>query len=345
MQPWRDCGWRTRLGTCFYDRLREASTLERLARSGWSVVLAGPRNSGKSELARYVAVKRLGGRVIWVDAGRLAAGEKLGEAIESIGADLGDLAARLAEAVAEGLRLGELYRLAVRLAKLLAKPLYLVIDEVHLLAGVEALEAVAKEAMLSRRVTLIATSSEGYMLEARVAARLAGYRVELLTVAEMDEASFNSLYEEYCSSTRRCRLGVSVIEVLAGRLPGYIGELADADMEVLRAWVYRRGEILDTALMAAAGETNTSYREVLETAYRLLVEERMAEHPREHLVAEALVRHNIAYPARPPRLYRPQLNVYRLLIRAMVEEQLDALEAAERVYEDVAQKHLGGGEG
>ncbi len=332
MAVWRDCGWRTRLGTCFYDRLAEASRLEKLVERGWSVLVAGPRNSGKSELVRYVLRRRVSGRTIWVDCRRLVSRRVLGEAVEALGVDARGMLERLARMAAERLGLGDFYDAALRLAEALGAPIYLVVDEVHLLAGVEALEAVAKEAMLEHggRVVLVATSSEGYMLEARVAARLSGYRVELLTVAEMDGESFEGLYEEYCSKVGGCRAKLETIEVLAGRFPGYLGELGDADPETLQSWVHRRAEILDEALLDAAGETGRGYREVLEAAYRLLVEERRVEEPFEHRVALKLVERNVAYPVEPPRLYRPQLGVYRLLLEEMVEGH-DAPTAARRV--------------
>ena len=331
---WRDCGWRTLLGTCFYDRVSEASALEKLVETGWSVLVTGPRNSGKSELVRYVVKRRVRGKAVWVDAGRLASDERFGDAVEAIGFDIRSLISQLAEATAEHLGLGRFYRLALRLADALRDRIYLVIDEVHLLAGVGALEAIAKQAMLSRRVAFIATSSEGYMMESSLVSRLSGYRVDFLTVAEMDEESFSQLYSEYCSRSP-CRVGFEVVEALAGRLPGYIGELADADRETIKRWVSRRAEMLDAALLAAAEATPRGYRGALETAYRILVEGVKVEQPEEHRIAEVLVRYNIAYPVELPRLYRPQLNVYALLLRVMLEEGLEALEAAHRVYRRV----------
>ena len=62
----RDCSYVTGLNTCFYDRVSELGELERGFRWAHTIVLYGPRSSGKSELVRYYVSRRLGSDVVAV---------------------------------------------------------------------------------------------------------------------------------------------------------------------------------------------------------------------------------------------------------------------------------------
>ena len=92
----RDTEYRTALGVAFYDRGAELERLAELLRLRRTLVVYGPRNVGKSELARYFLLKRaarLLGRVnvVAVDVRRLTARDMgllvvgLEEALDAIG--------------------------------------------------------------------------------------------------------------------------------------------------------------------------------------------------------------------------------------------------------------------
>ena len=67
-----DRSYRTMLGTAFYDRLAELERLSTLAGSRRLTIVYGPRNAGKSELARYFLSRRYrGGLAVSVDSRRL----------------------------------------------------------------------------------------------------------------------------------------------------------------------------------------------------------------------------------------------------------------------------------
>ena len=59
-----DAGYRTRLGTSFYDRRRELDTLDSAVHDYRLVIVYGPRNVGKSELVYYWSRRRAKQRVI-----------------------------------------------------------------------------------------------------------------------------------------------------------------------------------------------------------------------------------------------------------------------------------------
>jgi len=87
MGVWRDCSWRTGLGTCFYDRRWELGTLRRLVGGGgWGrvYILYGPGGVGKSELGRYVA-GRLDAMLVHIDARRRVVEGLLGWRVEPSG--------------------------------------------------------------------------------------------------------------------------------------------------------------------------------------------------------------------------------------------------------------------
>ncbi len=73
-----DRGYKTSLGTAFYDRLADLDKLAELLEGVRTVIVYGPRNVGKSELARYAAVRRLKARSVLVDSRRRSLNALLG---------------------------------------------------------------------------------------------------------------------------------------------------------------------------------------------------------------------------------------------------------------------------
>ncbi len=317
----RDCGWRTGLGTCFYNRVVEAERLSRVVGEGWTVLVVGPRNVGKSELVRYALARRMGVRPVVVDARALVVKGGVESALrEAGGLDARDLLKVLVEVAAGRLGLGGLVEKVAELYRRSRATPYLVVDEVQYLADVMVLEALAKMVAFYpeyRGVRLVLTSSEGVFMKRGVLARLTGYRVYMLFVDEMPGDDFAALYEEYCR-LHGCRVGLGEYERLVGRLPGYLPEVAHLDEDAVREWVDARRAVLEDALYRLLPERlGVGAGEALELAYRLLVEGVEAREPRLVAAAEVLVEANIAYPVGYTRRYKPQLRVYAELLREL----------------------------
>ncbi len=315
----RDCSWRTGLGTCFYDRRPEAERVAGLLREGRTVILVGPRNAGKSELARYVLRRVLRVDAVEVD-GRVVAARGLIEALRRArGLDttlLAEIAGRLVSAES---RLGALIDAVVEVAKRLERRLYLLIDEFHLLGDVKVLEAVAKMVAFYpeyRDVRLLVTSSEGSIMTGDALARLLGYNVRFLVVGEMPEGDFAGLYGEYCGSAP-CRLGLREFLEVVGALPGFLPEVATMEEGELRSWIRERRAHLRRVLGEYAVRMGVDLGSVAADAHRLLCGGVAADEPLLLVLAEHLVRGNIAYPVEVGTRYRPQLRIYCRLLEEL----------------------------
>ena len=316
-----DAGYRTLLGTRFYDRVRELGRLGRLVSSLRTVVVYGPRNAGKSELARYFASRRLPeglrGRVVLVDARR-----RLMEGLAGLGESPG--LGELGRAAAEALGAPEpLVRLLELLGERLRPAALVIVDEFHLLHGeprraLVDLEAAA--ALLAKRgeerTRLIVTVGEGFFATTAALSRLQGYSAGYLLVEHMPLDCFTALYNEY-RERHGCRLGLAAYTRLAGTLPGYLTDLCSRDRELLMEWLAAEQARLDAAIKATALELGIEEAGARSTAAELL-RGRPAATPLEKKLAEKLVEHNVAYPC-PPLLhnhYRPQLPAYTRLLEA-----------------------------
>ena len=77
-------GYRTGLGTAFYDRVDELGQLDRLVQGYRLVVVYGPRSVGESELARHWGRRRAGrhGYRLTVFQADLAGAERVAEGLE-----------------------------------------------------------------------------------------------------------------------------------------------------------------------------------------------------------------------------------------------------------------------
>ncbi len=309
---WRDCGWRTGLGTCFYDRVGEAGRLERLASRLACVVLVGPRNVGKSELARYTLTARMGLEPIHIDARRGVA-SRLGPPLAR------ELAKKLVELLFERVGLRGIFE-ALRDASRLISDKVVLVDEFHLLGGdaVRELEALCK--MLSfypeyRGWRLVATASEGWVMASGIESRLHGYGAWVMLVEGLDEEHSRLLYSEY-SELNGCDIDHGLYWALVGGLPGYLPELCSLERDELLDWINARVAELVRALVEAQ-EPGESLSRLVQDAHRLLVEGVAALDKRLLRLGEHLTRFNIAYPA-PGLRFKPQLGVYALTLRAWV---------------------------
>jgi hypothetical protein len=343
-----DRGYRTGLGTAFYDRSRELGELAELIEAYRLLVVYGPRNAGKSELVRYY-LRRHRARSIIVDARRLRAGDVLGfsgvellvEPRELVMEAVNMLLSKVDRIGFAGLVLG----LAERLESIIRSfgKLIMVIDEFHELpryAGERGRYTVAMEdlrsvaALLSKgggrleRIKLVVTVSEGFAPSPRAMQLLEGYSAAWMLVEPMDAAHFTMLYREY-SGRIGCKVSLGEILGLAGPLPGYLADLCSIDRGQLTVRIRRWQHMLEEALVAIKQKLATSTPgEAIRAAYTTLERpvKPLAE-PQAYRAGEILVEHNIAYPKYVGGgvEFRPQLNIYRVLLRLAAERNLESI--------------------
>ena len=332
----RDCGWETGLGTCFYDRRVEAERLAALVDRFTLVLLAGPRNAGKSELARYTLLRLKRVKPLVIDARRMAAGALVGDKLQPLGERL---AGALLEALREKAGLGRLVDAALAVYQRLGFDRYIVVDEVHLAANdpIRELEAVAKMLRFYpeyRGWRMVATCSEGALLASGIDSRLDGYGAWVMLLEPLDERHARMLYEEYVERNG-CGVSFEAYWGLVGGLPGYLPDVCSMSGGQLVEWVDRHISILVQAVLEAAGEAGLDARRACLDAYELLVARRRLLKPSDPALARVLVGRNVAYPKGLE--LRPQLNVYRVALRLWAEsgcreppDPREVLEAATR---------------
>lgn len=345
----RDCSYVTGLNTCFYDRVSELGELERGFRWAHTIVLYGPRSSGKSELVRYYVSRRLSSDVIAVvfDA-RRKRGTRF---FESLGVEVVHLdesvALRALDAILkilEGLRVHmpldlralthgarELYKVLLGVVGGLSE-VYVVVDEAHLLeergAFIRDLEAVAGALAKYRELSnirLLVTSSEGFISTSDVYSRLRGYSEKFIAVEELDEEHFKMLYEEYCSKRGGCITPLNMVEAIAGRLPGYIVEVeSKARNGELEAFIrVELGNLLEAMVKASSAEGVG-----LEQLARKLImafEGSIRYYEVGLKAIEVLIEENVIY--KRGLMVKPQLALYARALKLAVERgvTLDSL--------------------
>ena len=216
-----DRSYRTMLGTAFYDRLGELARLEAFTGSRRVVIVYGPRNVGKSELARYFIRRRYSvGFVVTVDS-RLLQARELEERVKAFSVVSGSrsgLAGGLVEGLVELLssRFGVVdlllwvKRVVGGVVPRIGETL-LFVDELHELPGYAGLsyeyvlgELRSLAALLSKsnhHLKVIVTIGEGFAASPRALSLLEGYSTEWLLVEPMDKAHFNALLTEYRRGT------------------------------------------------------------------------------------------------------------------------------------------------
>ncbi len=333
-----DRGYRTGLGTGFYDRVGELDEFGRLVDSYKLVVVYGPRNAGKSELVRYWARRRSRRRFVAFQADRLRAARSLEDLkayLEAPEEGLKNLIlSRLERASLERLNVGALVYIAYQVARSLAGETVVVVDEFHMLPDYEEpreavrdLEALAhwlaKGGVEGLRA--VVTVSDGFIATGEAHARLFGYNATFMLVEEMKEEGFRALYREY-RELRGCEANYDLIVSLAGRNPGYLEELCRGKGSILK-FVEASKTTLENAVSRLIDRMKgEDPRRLLELAYRVLEGEevRPLEKPTLYRVATLLVESNVAYPRREPTsfTFKPQAPVYKLLLKTMLEKGL-----------------------
>jgi hypothetical protein len=351
----RDCSYVTGLNTCFYDRVSELGELERGFRWAHTIVLYGPRSSGKSELVRYYVSRRLSSDVIAVvfDA-RRKRGTRF---FESLGVEVVHLdesvALRALDAILkilEGLRVHmpldlralthgarELYKVLLGVVGGLSE-VYVVVDEAHLLeergAFIRDLEAVAGALAKYRELSnirLLVTSSEGFISTSDVYSRLRGYSEKFIAVEELDEEHFKMLYEEYCSKRGGCITPLNMVEAIAGRLPGYIVEVeSKARNGELEAFIrVELGNLLEAMVKASSAEGVG-----LEQLARKLImafEGSIRYYEVGLKAIEVLIEENVIY--KRGLMVKPQLALYARALKLAVERGVTLDSLAERGFD------------
>ena len=355
MGVWRDCSWRTGLGTCFYNRVGEARLLGELVGAGGVVVVYGPRGVGKSELARYT-LSRLEAAVVHIDARRR------GSPIASVlggGDALRELAERLAEVVLGGGARGLaalLEQLYLEASRVIRGRLVVLVDEPHLLLGgrdAALVELETAAGLVAKGVvdaTLVVTISEGLLVAADAVERLQGYVSALFLLEHLGEGDFRGLFEEYTAS-RGCRLSLSAVLRLAGGAPGALPVLCRGAAQA-KWWL----SSLLLGVERAVGEARRlpgapgDAISVVAEACRLLGGRVVspAEDPWLDELGRLLVVHNAAYPVYPGVVspsssasrgvvYRPAYPVVRDALCLAAEEGLGSVMAVL----DAILEHLG----
>jgi AAA+ ATPase superfamily predicted ATPase len=188
-----DRGYRTGLGTAFYDRVSELDSLSRLVNAFRVVVVYGPRNAGKSELVRYWAHSRRVSAFV-VDCRMLRARRVLGDAIyavagaEKVRAELVKLLAEEASRLLSGSAgIADLILALIQALRGRIERYVILVDEFHELprytpeSREEALRDLASLAAMllksekMRGVRLIVVASEGFATTHHARSMLQGY--------------------------------------------------------------------------------------------------------------------------------------------------------------------------
>ena len=353
-----DRSYRTLLGVGFYDRVSELDELGKLLQMFRTVVVYGPRNVGKSELVKYW-LRREGVHAAVIDARFYRDRSLLEEfGIKFIGIDvLDEFRGLVREIVKKLVDDGDRWGLAslvtflaeriLEISRALRRPLYVFIDEYHLLPryrttsrfskfetaldDLEALAAVLAKDPRYEDVRLILTVGEGFVATSLARRKLLGYSTSWLLVEPMDLEHFAKLYNEY-RELRGCSIELEEVLGLVGALPGYLDELCRLDREALmsrvRTWLEDLEIALSQARQAIASKHELSPRETIRRTLSLLRNGiKPLEDPVGLALGEALTNHNVVYPKHSEKIliYRPQLTIYETALELATEKRLSSI--------------------
>lgn len=368
----RDCGYRTALGTCFYDRVRELEGLEKTAFK--TLIVYGPRGCGKSELIRYYSRRLVdkGYLVVYYDA-RGFLGERF---IRSMGVtvwhgvrDISLRALRGLLSIIEALKpidvnlrglimgVREILSSVSDLARAYSvRGVYVVIDEIQMLEGyrgdlgwrtlstdLEAITGLLAKHDEFKYLNLVMVSSEGYMSLSDVRRRTLGYSTWYMLVEGMDIQSFKELYEEYCLLSGGCSVKLDTILKLTGPLPGFISEFEIASKGGhLSEYIVGYLRLLSSTISRVAEVRGVDELKLYEGLLEVF------EYRGSYIdlgvrmdIVEELVKANIVYEdwiEGIGPIVKPQLNLYKLaleeaLSRGVPLRRLDLGELSRRLLE------------
>jgi len=314
----RDEGYRTSVGTAFYDRVVDVNFLSGVVLSGGALIVFGPRNVGKSELLRYVSSRLpvFGWASYYIDLRELQGGGALRAYFRE--SSLADVARSAARAIGYGGVLELLEALLGYAERAGALGVCYVIDEVQFAERSRALlEALAKRVVYRGggvKQSVVVASSEGYLIYGDELWRARGYGYRVWLVEEMDYEHFSALASEL-EQALGLKLGVSVKELYENYTGGNPGELVAVARLGFEEWLrLRELELLRTIARLSLDlgvPRGDLLRLVAETPLKVSLGDRSIA----RLVGE-LARHNIVY-YNPDEfeepLVKPQVRVYKYL--------------------------------
>ena len=338
-----DRSYTTSLGTAFYDRVQELRHLDTLSRAFKTIVVYGPRNVGKSELVRYW-LSRKGFDTIVVDARFIRSRElfeKMGvkifrfESLRSIARDIMERVVDSWNVLSLAKIIGIVIDRVFEIIHALRKPLYILVDEYHLLPGyrdhmdalkdLEAMTSLLAKEPYFEDLRLVVTLSEGFISTAYAQQKLVGYSTTMLLVEPMDTKHFSKLYQEYCEH-HGCTLRLEEFLGLVGTYPGYLKDLCESDEESLVSniehWLRNLDLALDKAMRSLGLESREHVIEGLLKAIEVGIEP-SKDFPI-YPLSEMLTESSIVYTTHTKGriVLKPQLNLYYVAIKLAIEKNI-----------------------
>jgi len=356
-----DAGYRTRLGTSFYDRRRELDTLDSAVHDYRLVIVYGPRNVGKSELVYYWSRRRAKQRVIVFQIDAMRARSVIEDLDKYLSAPeervkkiiLSRLREELKETTTSYLRLLDLVYTVYEVVQTVKEKVVLFLDEFHMLPGYRASmyrsryeEALTDLEALAHRLAkyeedylrIVLTVSEGFVATGEALSRLHGYNAEFMPVEHMDGEHFSALYNEY-KQVNECSTDYYLLHGIVGGAPGYLAELCRGEHAVKR-FVERSKTVLENSLSAVrnilaaepmrsiAGEYQDP-RQLIRLAHEVMIEDAIKpmEQPFLYTIGQLLTTHNIVYPflGKGYVRFKPQIPLYRVLLEIAVERNAPSI--------------------
>ena len=226
----KDCSYRCRSGTCFYNREYEVGVLSDYVERSSYLIVWGPRNIGKSELLRYFTwrVSREGYHVIYIDCRETLSRET----IKLMGPrDPRSLFREVVEALGLGYIVKAYELLSEVIGRVESNGVIWVFDEAHKLDHYDrVLEALIKKTIYEYHdkvfITII-SSSEGWFLRGSLVKNLREYGARDLLVKPLDKKVFIE-YGNELQKLYNVELEASLEELYSeyiGGNPGYLLEI------------------------------------------------------------------------------------------------------------------------
>ncbi len=311
-----DNGYRTLAGTRFYGREREVRELMELIENGCYIILWGPRNVGKSELARYVSwiLSENGWFINHIDI-RSYLSEKRVSVYGGVDRDsfLKNILPLLG--LPEGL-LG-IFDYGVRFVKERRCSGFLwVVDEPHLLPNPRAfLEALIKKTLYTfydKIVSVVITVSDGWFILGDIVDSLLGYGAIPLFIDWIDMDSYKGFLEEI-KAVYGVEVGVEASRLYSEYTGGVPGALVSLVRDGFSKWVDSTYRQFLSSVKKIHKRTSYGLLEILEAIEKLPIKINTLVVDKETELVDELVKENIAFyniMEKKP-LVKPQLPIYK----------------------------------
>jgi len=308
--------YRTIAGTKFYGREREVRELLKLIENGCYTILWGPRNVGKSELARYVSwlLSKKGWFINHIDIRSYLSEKKISvyggvdrdSFLETISSLLG---------LPEGLL--RIFDYGVRFVKeKRCHGLLWVVDEPHLLPSPRVfLEALIKKTLYTfheKTVSVVITVSDGWFVLSDTIDSLLGYGAIPLFIDWLDPGSYRMFIEEIQIVYNK-EIDIDSTLLYNEYTGGVPGALVSLIRDGLNRWIDSTYRQFINGIKRIHKRTNYSLIEILEAIEKLPQRINTLTIDRETELIDELVRENIAFyniMEKQP-LVKPQLPIYK----------------------------------